>query len=128
MEQYLKILFWAVVGVGALIVILRAVLQGREEVETYSAPMPQEAPPQESEFIPVEVDATVVDMNCGVSLVGLQTPKATKEFVVAFRTDFGELLKLEVPEEMYDGFEIGQRGLLTVVDGTLYSFVPNEEE
>lgn len=58
-----------------MIVILRAVLQGREEVETYTPPMPQEAPPKESEFTPVEVDATVMDMNCGVSLVGLQTPK-----------------------------------------------------
>lgn len=55
-------------------------------------------------------------------MIGIKTPKAVREFTVTFRTEDGGILKFNVPEEMYDGFEEGQRGLITLVDGILYGF------
>jgi hypothetical protein len=33
-----------------------------------------------------------------------------------------------IPEEMYDGFEKGQTGQLSIVDGELYGFVLEESD
>ena len=80
----------------------------------------------EPKFETVEARGPVVDQMCYVKTVGIKTPKTVQEFVIVFRTEGGDILKLNVPEEMYDGFEQGQTGILTVVDGDLYSFVPEE--
>lgn len=45
-----------------------------------------------------------------------------KQFVVTFRTDEDKILHFFVTEEYQDAFEFGQRGILTIVDGTLDSF------
>ena len=34
-----------------------------------------------------------------------------------------KFIKLEIPQEMYDGLEIGQIGEVTLVEGELYSFI-----
>ena len=39
-------------------------------------------------------------------------------------TEDGQRLSFPVPEEMYDGFEKGQTGTLTLIDGQLYGFEP----
>ena len=80
----------------------------------------------ESHNAVVEIRATVVEQECCVKTVGIKTPKTVKEFAVVFETGDGEILKLNVPEEMYDGFEKGQTGFLTIVDGDLYGFVLDE--
>lgn len=69
------------------------------------------------------MSATVVDMRCGVKLVGIKTPKAVKEFVVTFESEEFGTFDLPVPEANYDGFDKGQTGQLTLVNGQLYSFV-----
>lgn len=80
------------------------------------------------EFSNEELRATVIDHSCSVQMVGLKMPKATKIFSVSFETENSEILTFQVPEEMYDGFEKGQTGLLTIVDGQLYGFAPDEAE
>jgi hypothetical protein len=65
---------------------------------------------------------TVVDCYCYVETVGMKHSKAMKNFVVEFASDDDRRLKLPVSEEMYDGFEIGQCGILTTVEGELFSF------
>ena len=77
-----------------------------------------------SEELPAmeQVTACVVDLNCQVSMVGMQTPKTVKAFTVAFETEEGNNLLFNVPEEMYHGFEVGQRGVLTYVEDSLYGF------
>lgn len=79
-----------------------------------------EQPPVElTQYIRV----TVVDYHCGVESVG----KFTKNyFTVIFETDTHETLEYNVPEEMYDGFEKGQTGTLTVVDDYIYGFTLDE--
>ena len=74
------------------------------------------------ESVTETVSATVIDMACSAEMVGTKMPKAVRNFVVIFQTEDGEILKINVPEEMYDGFDKGQTGILTLADGDLYSF------
>lgn len=53
-------------------------------------------------FETIEIKATVTEQSCCAKLVGTKTPKAVKEFTITFKTDDGQLLKLSVPEEMYE--------------------------
>jgi len=90
-------------------------------------PLPEE-PPAQPEFTTVAVKATVADMACAVRTEGWKTPKTVREFMVVFQTEDGQRLEFFVPEEMYDGFEKGQTGTLTLVDGALYGFEPDPPE
>ena len=74
------------------------------------------------ESVTETVRATVIDMACSAEMVGTKMPKAVRNFVIIFQTEDGEILKINVPEEMYDGFDKGQTGILTLADGDLYSF------
>ena len=74
--------------------------------------------------------AEVIDMACGVHMKGTQAyrqPKTIKEFCIKFRDDGGEVYDIFVSESIYDGFEKGQRGTLTLIDGHIDSFVIDEE-
>ena len=84
--------------------------------------------PEEQEYAVLKVKATVTDMACGVKMVGLQTPKTVKEFAVAFQSATGQVYQFTVPEEMYEGLEKGQTGILSIVDGELYGFDIDEKE
>ena len=100
---------------------LRCKLQKKPEPDTLQK---QDAPP---EPVYTTATATVTDMACWVETVGIKQPKTVKRFQVVFETDGGEPVKLDVPEELYDAFEKGQTGTLTLVDGQLYGFEPAEE-
>ena len=76
-----------------------------------------------TEFETVKVQAKVIDMNCRVEMIGIKRPKSVKIFTVVFETDAKEIIKIDVPQEMYDGLEKGQHGELTLVEGELYSFI-----
>lgn len=75
----------------------------------------------------LEAHAEVVDMKCSVNMVGHKEPKTVKSFVVAFELDDGEIMSVSVPEVFYEGFDIGLKGTLTLVDGQLKSFELDEE-
>ena len=75
----------------------------------------------------LEAHAEVVDMKCSVNMVGHKEPKTIKSFVVTFELDDGEIMSVSVPEVFYEGFDIGLKGTLTLVDGQLKSFEPDEE-
>ena len=62
------------------------------------------------------------DQVCYVKTVGIKTPKTVREFVITFKTENGDFMKFNVPEEMYDGFDKNQKGILTFVDDQLYGF------
>ena len=75
--------------------------------------------------------AEVIDIACGVYMDDGQfytQPKAVKEFCVKFRDGDGNIHNVLIPEELYDAFEIGQHGTLTLIDGNLSSFVLDEDE
>ena len=105
-------------GGGA--VILFAVVSGfkqRKRLQKEVVPTPVEP-----ECTTLTTRATVIEQTCCVKTVGTKTPKTIKVFTVVFQTETGNILKLNVPEEMYDGFEQGQTGRLSLVDGQLYGF------
>ena len=76
----------------------------------------------EVKYSTVTVNAEVVDQVCYVKTVGIKTPKTVREFVITFKTENGDFMKFNVPEEMYDGFDKNQKGILTFVDDQLYGF------
>ncbi len=78
--------------------------------------------PFEQEFEKTSFPAKVIDMQCRTEVVGIKNPKNVRSFVIFFELEEHETFTLSVNEEQYGGFEIGQRGILTVVDGELYSF------
>ena len=128
MDQLLfDIFFWGVFVGGGSIFVIFCIIMGikqykRDKEKQIDAKHNSELAPTEIEYLPIEMRATVVNQTCCVKTIGIKTPKTIKEFVVAFQTENGEILKLNVPEEMYNGFEQGQAGTLTVVDGQLYGF------
>lgn len=71
---------------------------------------------------PTEIYATVIDMSCSAKLVGTKQPKAVNEFIITFKTTDDKILNIPVPQEMYDGFEIRQNGLLKLINNELYGF------
>ena len=70
--------------------------------------------------------AEVIDLECGVTTIGYQQPKAVKHFIIHFKYDNGDIIKIPVNEEMYRGFDIGLAGTLTLIDGQLNSFELDE--
>ena len=55
-------------------------------------------PPAKPEKLKLSV--TVMDMRCGVKMVGIKTPKTVREFWVTFQTEDGRILELPVREGM----------------------------
>ena len=65
---------------------------------------------------------TVTEQYCRVDAVGTRSFRNVKTFAIHVRDDFGNERKIELPEELYDAFEVGQVGTLTLVDDEVYSF------
>jgi hypothetical protein len=65
---------------------------------------------------------TVTEQYCRMDAVGTRSFRNVKTFAIHVRDDFGNERKIELPEELYDAFEVGQLGTLTLVDGEVYSF------
>lgn len=76
-----------------------------------------------AEFETVKFQAEIIDLSCRVDMVGTKTPKTVEIYTVVFKTDKKEIIKLDVPREMYDGLVIGDKGEVTLVEGDLYSFI-----
>lgn len=69
-----------------------------------------------------EKKATVVDMFCRSRLVGTKEPKSVQYFVIRFEDEYGKQFDLPVIEDYYHAIEVGEKGVLTTVDGEFYSF------
>ena len=70
--------------------------------------------------------AKVVDVSCFITHIGTKLPKVVKNFVVVFEDDNEQIHKIPVEEDIYDSFEIGQIGELTLIDGKINSYVLDE--
>ena len=132
MEELLfDIFFWGVfMGGGTIFVIFCAIMgvkQYKRDIAKQKELKKEDSKPDEPEYTTVTMRATVVDQTCCVKMVGIKTPKTVKEFVLVFQSENGDILKLNVPEEMYDGFEQGQTGVLSIIDGVLYGFELEEK-
>ncbi len=133
MDQLLfNIFFWGVfVGGGTIFIIFASVMAvkqyKRDIAKQKELKENKDIKPDEPEYTTVTIKATVVDQACFVKTVGIKIPKTVKEFSIVFQTENDEILKLNVPEEMYNGFEQGQTGILSIIDGELYGFELEED-
>ena len=110
---------------GFVILWIRKARKPRKQNECKDTMFSNDKDPiYEPEYTTTEIHATVAELYCGASLNGMKTPKSVKEFIVVMQTNDEEFHKFSVPEEMYEGFEIGQSGILTLVDGQIYGFDP----
>ncbi len=69
----------------------------------------------------------VIDQSCCAKVVGTKRPKAVEQFIITLEEPDGNIFDLAVPHECYDGFEIGQVGKLSTVNGELYGFELEEK-
>ena len=111
--------FWAVLACCAVLLPVFIVIDIIKRTKKRAG---EKNVPAQPEYTTVVTRATVVDQTCCVKMVGIKTPKTVKEFAVVFQPEDGKILRLCVPEQMYDGFAQGQTGVLKVTDGELYSF------
>lgn len=80
-----------------------------------------------SEVQTVDLNVKVIDLKFETHYEGTKIPKLVKTFLVFFEDKNGNVIKIDVSEENFDAFEKGQKGLLTLQDGQLYSFVLDED-
>ena len=74
--------------------------------------------------------AKVIDRICGINTKtsnAYKMVKTVKEFVIVFEDGEGKFRSVLVGEDMYDAFEEGQAGTLTLINGKIDSFVLDEE-
>ena len=79
------------------------------------------------EFPETKIRATVTDMQCTSTFRGTKYAKNVNAFTIIFTTEENEILKINVDEEMYFGFDIGMTGVITFSGDAFYSFKPDEE-
>ena len=115
-ELVQNIFLWGVIVGGGAFVIICCAVSGFKRRKFADDQF------DEAKFTTITTRATVVDQACCVKTIGYKNPKTIQEFTITFQAENGEFIRLNVPEEMYDGFEKNQTGMLTVVDGQLYGF------
>ncbi len=119
---------WLMLGIAFLIVVSFPVVYwstARSKKKQLKA-MDSGTPNAESGAEVVRIHARVVDMTCGVETYGSKRPKVAEYFIIKLQKDDGDLLDVTVNGEMYDGFEVGLTGTLSLIDGFFYSFEPDE--
>ena len=96
----------------------------RQKTQNATRDLSEDTPP---EVQTVDLNVKVIDLMFKTHYEGIKLPKLIKTFLVFFEDENGKVFNIEVSEENFDAFEIGQKGLLTLEDGQLYSFQLDEE-
>lgn len=118
---------WLVLGglIAIILVALLSILLRKHGEKDTPSPSIEEQLNKEPQTLTLHVK--VIDQNCFVSYVGgAKSPKAVKNFVVVFQDDNEQTHKIAVEEDIYDAFEIGQTGELTLIDGKVSSYILDE--
>ena len=71
------------------------------------------------------IHATVLKPYCYLTSTGTKAFHTNKAFAVRVQDDRGNIRDITVPEALYDAFEEGTSGTLTLLGGELYEFVPD---
>lgn len=110
-------------AVTAFALYIRNIVNKYKQSKGITEPYRPENVEIKNEFETVKVQAEIIDLYSHEETVGLVVPKTEKFYTVIFQTEDNERIEIEIPQEMYDGLEVGQRGELTLVEGDLYSFI-----
>jgi hypothetical protein len=122
-EILLVILFVVIVGgvLGGFFYLMRV----EEKLEKEAKPISPERDISDIDYYEPykeKKNVEVVDMFCKSSLVGTKEPKSIQSFVIRFEDEYGKQFDLLVIEDYYQAIDVGQKGVLTTVDGDFYSF------
>ncbi len=127
-----NLLIYIVLGPGLIAIFAFLIFYGimmdkeekRQKAQNLTRDQSEDTP---TEVQTVDLNVKVIDLKLETHYEGIKTPKLIKEFLVFFEDENGNVINIDVSEENFDAFEIGQKGLLTLQDGQLYSFVLDEE-
>lgn len=118
----LMIVIFIVLGVSILFspFIILAIIDERKgkKLKAEKAIKDKDTPIELPKTIHVKVIEKVVD----VGMVGIKTPKNVVTHYIIFEDDYGEAHRINVREDMFDCFEEGQKGILTLKSGYIYGF------
>lgn len=121
---------WIVAG-GILVVLflLLVFVFVRPRGDFFAEEKTEESVSSEEPDLPFsEFLAEVVDLQVENKLMGsYRRPVAVKKYRVFLEREDGTILMVEVAEDFYDGFAVGQKGRVTMVGDHLYGFAPEEE-
>ena len=123
-NEQLLLLGAAVFVVMIAVIVICVVWDLRKNKDKYENEAEERVEKKLAEEAEVEVfHAEISDMVCGTGMVGsYRLPKSQRTFLIIFKTDDGEALEISVSEEVYLSLEVGMRGMLTLVEGSLDSF------
>ena len=115
-----------VIGIFVVAACIGAAIHGaRKEIRQ------QEDSAEEEDWVPPEpvaYSARVVDMQVVVGNAGgHRRPETDAAFLVTFRTDRGEEMEYDVPEELYVTLDIDQAGTLVILNDDFFDFGVGDE-
>ena len=112
-------------GVFACLIVF-GIREDRYQKEKAASYSPKDDPTTyEYEPTVTELHVRVIDLRCGVTSGGVHIPQTVEEYLVVYCDDGGTVGQVSVNAEQYSGVEVGQIGTLMLVDGQVYSFVPD---
>jgi hypothetical protein len=109
-------------GVLVFLTVCCVLLEKKNKETKARVALEADSPVAEESF-----DAAVVDLQCRVVTLGERSVKTVSEYLVFFKRTDGTVCRYPVSEEFYSGFEIGQRGSVSVIDGAVYAFRLEDE-
>ena len=121
--EYIIYFCMCICAVTVFAFYIRRIVNQYKKSKGITGPYRQEEVQIKTEFETEKFKGEVIDLNYHEEMVGHMTPKLVKNYTVVFQTDDNEKVKIKIPQDMYDGLEVGQYGEVTLVEGELYSFV-----
>lgn len=123
-------LFTILLVIGILVIaafVVAAIHEARKKADQNEVSDGEEeddwTPPE-----PVAYSARVVDMQVVVGNAGgHRRPETDAAFLVTFRTDQGEEMEYDVPEELYVTLDIDQAGTLVILNDDFFDFGSGDE-
>jgi hypothetical protein len=117
-----------IVGLWILVRMITKATKGYSNISTEIEDQLQQETELDLEPEITMFHAVVVDMACAAELVGHRVPRAVQNYYVKFRDDQDRIIDIPLTEELYEGFEIGLSGTVTLSGGFFYGFEPDNIE
>ena len=115
------------IAIFAFLIFYGIMMDKEEKRKKAQNKAPKHSEDTSTEVQTVDLNVKVIDLKLETHYEGIKTPRLVKTFLVFFEDKNGNVIKIDVSEENFDAFEKGQKGLLTLQDGQLYSFVLDED-
>ena len=115
------------IAIFAFLIFYGIMMDKEEKRKKAQNEAPKHSEDTSTEVQTVDLNVKVIDLKLETHYEGIKTPRLVKTFLVFFEDKNGNVIKIDVSEENFDAFEKGQKGLLTLQDAQLYSFVLDED-